>query len=464
MKIKLSLIFYLSILGMLAAVIFFVFNAGRHLELLTELKAGPGIFRQHPVMENIRKIPGTSITVILTQLIIIILASVFLGAVFNRIGQPKVIGEIVAGIILGPSLLGSLLPGVSNFIFPAASFASLQMLSQLGLILFMFIIGMEVDPGIVRKKIPSALVISHASIAIPFGLGIILSYFLYRKFAPENVPFYAFSLFIGIAMSITAFPVLASIIREKGLSGTRLGNIAITCAATDDITAWCLLAIVLSAVTGVSAGASLNILLLTIVYVGGMLLLIRPLMKKLFSYKANDGKINGPVLALIFALLFLSACCSELIGIHVLFGAFIAGISMPARADIRCLLIGKIESFSLILLPLFFAYTGLRTRIGQLDDPMLWLTCIAICMVAIAGKFGGSAIAARIMGESVHDSLAIGALMNTRGLVELIVLNIGYDIGILSPRLFTMLVLMALVTTFLTSPALVLIGRIKNNL
>lgn len=462
MKVRLSIVFYLAVICALSAIIFFVLDAGRHLELPAETAAGVGIYKQHLAWESIKRIPGNPVTILLGQLIIIVLSSVLSGALFKSIGQPRVVGEIVAGIILGPSLMGRLMPGISEHIFPAASFTILQSLSQLGLILFMFIIGMEVDVQVVSKKISSAIVISHASIAIPFGLGVILSYFLYREFAPPGVPFYVFSLFVGIAMSITAFPVLASIIRERGLSGTRLGNISIACAATDDITAWCLLAVVFSIVTGGSAGASLYILLLTIVYIGCMLLIVKPLLKRFFYNAGNDRQLQGSALALVFTLLLVSACCSEMIGLHVLFGAFIAGISMPRREDLRNVLIAKIGDFPLLLLlPLFFVYTGLRTQIGLLNTPVLWLACALICLVAIAGKFGGSAIAARFMGESLQDSLSIGALMNTRGLVELVVLNIGYDMGILTSRLFTMMVIMALITTFMTSPALNLIGRMK---
>jgi Kef-type K+ transport system membrane component KefB len=267
---------------------------------------------------------------------------------------------------------------------------------------------------------------------------------------------------MGIAMSITAFPVLARIIRERGLTNTRLGTIAITCAAADDITAWCLLAIVIAVVKAGAIGASVYILLHTVIYVAVMVFAVRPLLRYIMARRPESKLAQRSTLALIFIIMLLSAWCSEVIGIHALFGAFIAGVIMPNNWDFRKLMINKIEDVALVLLlPLFFVFTGLRTQVGLLNDASLWLTCLLIIVVAVVGKFGGSALAARYTGETVKDSLAIGALMNTRGLVELVVLNIGYDLGILSPQVFTMLVIMALVTTFMTNPLLNLINRMK---
>jgi Kef-type K+ transport system membrane component KefB len=325
----------------------------------------------------------------------------------------------------------------------------------------MFVIGMELDLNILKQKAGTAIVISHASIVIPYGLGVSLSYFLYKTYAPVNIPFYAFSLFMGIAMSITAFPVLARIIRERGLSNTRLGTIAITCAAADDITAWCLLAAVIAVVKAGSIGASLYILLYALFYVGVMFFVVKPLLKKILLRKDGNKMSAQSALAVVFVVLLLSAYCSEVIGIHALFGAFVAGVIMPMDWDFSNNLIHKIEDVALVLLlPLFFVFTGLRTEIGLLNDASLWGTCLVIIAVAVTGKFGGSALAAKWMGESWKDSLSIGALMNTRGLVELVVLNVGYDLGILTPQVFTMMVLMALVTTLMTSPALRLVDRL----
>lgn len=456
MKLRVS-VFYLVTLLLLTILIFGVFYFGRYLEEPIMHHSSSHDAHKKINWDSFLQIVKGPVTVFILQLVLIIIVCGICGLLFKKIGQPAVVGEIAAGIILGPSFLHPVLPAVSAFIFPDGSLGNLNMLSQLGLILFMFIIGMEVDFGVIKKKAGSAIMISHASIAIPFGLGVLLSYFLYKGFATPGIPFYAFSLFIGISVSVTAFPVLARILRERGLSSTKLGNIVVACAAVDDITAWCLLAIVLSFIKGGSSETIVFILSMTIIYLMVMIFLVRPLMHRVYT------KMNGGIgFALTFVMLFFSAYCSEAIGIHVLFGAFLAGVIMPANQEVRNVLIVKIEDFALIvLLPLFFVYTGLRTQIGLLNSPALWGTCALIVLVAIAGKLGGSALAARFMGESLKESLMIGALMNTRGLVELVVLNIGYDMGILTPELFTMMILMALITTLMTNPLLNLFSHIK---
>jgi Kef-type K+ transport system membrane component KefB len=401
------------------------------------------------------------VPIFLLQLILIIIAAQVCGFIFKKIGQPAVMGEIIAGIILGPSVVGALFPGFSSFVFPASSLGNLQMLSQVGLILFMFVIGMELDLNIIRKKAKSAVLISNISIIIPYALGVLLSFWLKDDFCPPGVPFYAFSLFIGIAMSITAFPVLARIIRERNLTNTRMGSIAIISAATGDIAGWCILAVVIAIAKAGSIGTSLYTLAFAIVYVLIMLLAIRPMLKKMSANKTTNEDVKRSTIATIFIVLLLSSYCAEVIGIHALFGAFMAGVIMPLEWDFRKLIINKIEDLALVmLLPIFFIFTGLRTQIGLLNDVSLWGVCGVIILFAVIGKLGGSAIAARIAGETAHDSLAIGALMNTRGLMELIILNIGYDLGILDPQVFAMMVIMALVTTFMTSPLLNLFNKL----
>lgn len=401
------------------------------------------------------------LSVFILQLIIIIIASRLCAFVFKKIGQPAVMGEIVAGIALGPSLFGSAFPGLSSFIFPVSSLSNLQLLSQIGLILFMFVIGMELDVKIIKKKARSAIFISNASIILPFILGAMLSSFLYDGYAPAGIPKYAFALFMGIAMSITAFPVLARLLKEKGLSQSKLGTIALTSAAINDVTGWCVLAFVIALAKADAIDTSFYTLIAAIAYVLAMLFIVRPILKKLSTQKTPHSLIRQSTLAIIFVILLLSAYCCEVIGIHALFGAFMAGVIMPLEWDFRKLIIDKVEDVaSIMFLPIFFVLTGLRTQINLLNDPSLWLVCLVIIAVAIIGKFGGSAIAARLSGEPPYESLAIGALMNTRGLMELIILNIGYDLGILPDKIFTMLVIMALVTTFMTSPLLDLLGRI----
>lgn len=400
------------------------------------------------------------ITIFLLQLIIIIISAQICGYLFKKIGQPPVIGEIIAGIILGPSVIGGIFPGFTEFVFPKASLGNLQMLSQIGLILFMFVIGMELDLNIIKKKARSAILISNISIIFPYALGVGLSFYLKEQFLPEGIPFHAFCLFIGIAMSITAFPVLARIIRDKHLTHTRAGNIAIVSAATDDIAGWCILAVVIAIAKAGSMGTSLYTLAFAVLYVLVMLFIVRPMLKKMSTAKTNNDDVKRSTVAIIFTVLLLSAYVAEVIGIHALFGAFMAGVIMPLEWDFRKLVINKVEDVSLLLLlPIFFIFTGLRTQIGLLNDVESWAICGLITLLAIIGKFGGSFIAARISGESMHDSLAIGALMNTRGLMELIILNIGYDLGILNPRIFAMMVIMALVTTFMTSPLLNLFNK-----
>jgi Kef-type K+ transport system membrane component KefB len=348
--------------------------------------------------------------------------------------------------------LGHFLPGVSQFIFQPASLPNLNFLSQLGLILFMFIIGLELDIHLLKHKAHTAVVVSHASIIIPFAMGVSLAYFLYATYAPPHISFLAFGLFMGIAMSITAFPVLARILHERGLTTTALGS----------LTAWCLLAGVVAVVQAGSVISALFTVLLSVVYVIAMLKLVRPWLDRLETKFASTESLNRTFAVVAFVVLFLSALTTEVIGIHALFGAFLAGASMPAHAQFRKLLASRIEDVSLvILLPLFFAFTGLKTQIGLLNNGATWLVCGLIIFVAVAGKFGGSSLAAKFTGQSWSDSLSIGALMNTRGLMELIVLNLGYDLGVLSPTVFTMMVLMALITTFMTAPALYWIDRIR---
>jgi Kef-type K+ transport system membrane component KefB len=293
-------------------------------------------------------------------------------------------------------------------------------------------------------------------------MGVSLAYVLYARFAPPHISFLAFGLFMGIAMSITAFPVLARILHERGLTKTSLGSLALTCAAADDVTAWCLLAAVIAIVQAGSVISAVFTVLLAMVYVVVMLRLVRPWLERLEMKLASAENLNKTFAVISFLILFLSALTTEVIGIHALFGAFLAGVSMPSAAGFRKLLASRIEDVSLVvLLPLFFAFTGLKTQIGLLNDGATWLACGLIILVAVSGKFGGSLLAAKITGQSWADSFALGALMNTRGLMELIVLNIGYDLGVLSPTVFTMMVLMALITTFMTAPALHWIERIR---
>lgn len=400
------------------------------------------------------------LTTLLIQIIAVLLMVRLFGYLFNLIGQPGVIGEIVAGVVLGPSVLGCFFPDVFLFLFPAHSLTNLELLSQVGLILFMFVIGMELDFSVLKNKINETLVISHAGILVPFFLGILASYWIYESYAAAQTPFLPFALFIGISMSITAFPVLARIIQERNMTKTPLGTLAIASAANDDVTAWCLLAVVIAISKAGSFAGALYSVGLAAVYIVVMFWVIRPFLKKVGEVYANREAINKTFVAFILLILIISSCLTEIIGIHALFGAFMAGVVMPSNLGFRKVMMEKVEDISLVFfLPLFFAFTGLRTEIGLINSLELWLVCLLLVTVAVVGKLGGCAIAARLVGESWKDSLTVGTLMNTRGLMELVALNIGYEMGVLPPSIFVILVIMALITTFMTTPLLHFVER-----
>jgi Kef-type K+ transport system membrane component KefB len=466
MKRRWSTVFYIVIVAGLGFAIYWIAKQGSALQtpaltaqqLQTE-KVTSGTSSFQVFTDSFKHGLTDPLAVLLLQIIVIIACARLFGYLFKKIRQPAVIGEIVAGIILGPSIIGAFFPEINNFLFPAASLSTLSFISQIGLILFMFIIGMELDLKAISKQAYGAVIISHASIIIPYTLGMVLAYYIYRDYAPAGTSFLSFALFMGIAMSITAFPVLARILQEKKLTRSKLGAMALTCAAADDLTAWCILAAVIALVKSGSSISVLYTIALAVVYVLVMLKIVRPFLEGLSLVYDQKEKRRTPIIALLFVILIVSAYITSVIGIHALFGAFMAGVIMPGSFSFRKIVIDKIEDVSIILLlPLFFVITGLRTQIGLLNEGYLWITFGWILLVAVAGKFGGSTLAARMVGQSWKDSLSIGVLMNTRGLMQLIVLNIGYDLGILSPEIFAMMVLMALVTTFMTGPALDLIN------
>ncbi len=402
------------------------------------------------------------LSLLLLQILVIIVASRIFSLLLMLLGQQSVIGEILAGIFLGPSVMGLLFPDFFHFIFPANSLGTLQFLSQIGLAFFMFIIGMELDLKIIRSKARDALFVSNVSIAIPFVLGVGLAYYLYADYAPSGVGFLAVCLFIGISVSITAFPVLARILQERNMTKTPVGSMAIVCAATDDVSAWCILAVVIAIAKAGAIASALFTIILAMVFVTLMLLVIKPFLAKVFSKQLSKEDPGKLTVAFSFLTLLCSAYIAELIGIHALFGSFLAGVIMPQNINFKQKITEKLEDVSvLVLLPIFFAFTGLRTQIGLLNDSHAWVAFGFILLVAVGGKFGGSTFASKFAGQSWKNSIMLGALMNTRGLMELIVLNIGYDLGILSPQIFAMMVLMALATTLMTGPCLNLIEWIS---
>jgi Kef-type K+ transport system membrane component KefB len=399
------------------------------------------------------------LSVLLMQIVLILAVAGLFSRLFRRIGQPPVMGEMIAGIVLGPSVLGFFFPQVMTFVFPASSLETLRLLSQIGVVLFMFIVGMELNVRHVKEKGSTAVMISHASIIVPFVLGTGLALFLYNSLAPPGTSFTAFALFIGVAMSITAFPVLARILEDRGLTQTSLGSLALTCAAVDDVTAWCILALVIAIVQASGIAVSLVTVVFTLLFAAAMIFVVRPQLRRMVTQATGSHVHTRRLIAGVLALVLICALTTETIGIHALFGAFIAGVVMPPSQDFRTFLRDKLDAFSAAaLLPLFFAFTGLRTQVTLLNDWQSWALCGVIILVAIAGKLGGSMLMSRFTGMTWSQSFSIGALMNTRGLVELVVLNIGYDLGILSGRIFAMMVLMALVTTFMTGPLLSLVN------
>jgi len=397
-----------------------------------------------------------TVVLVLIEVLIVIGLSRLVGLGFKAIKQPLVIGEIFAGIMLGPSLFGLIAPGLAHSLFPAETMPYLNVLSQIGLIFFMFLIGLELNPKYLSGNLKTAILISNLSIIVPFASAFGLSFVLYPLVSNNHVNFAPFALFLGAAMSITAFPVLARIITENNLQGTRLGTLALTCAAVDDVTAWCILAVAIAVARhgSIDQQAILTIIE-SVVYIGFMFTVGRWFLKRLSKHHHRAGRLSQLVLAIIYMGVVASALITEFIGIHLIFGAFLLGAVMPKDEELVRELAIKTEDFVLIfLLPIFFAYSGLKTQIGLLNSPNLWLLSALILLVAIGGKYTGSYVAARLSGIDKREASALGWLMNTRGLTELIVLNIGLELGVITPLLFTMLVIMALVTTFMTSPLL----------
>ena len=390
------------------------------------------------------------------QIAVILVAARVVGFVFQKINQPQVMGEMVAGILLGPSLLGWLAPGISAALFPPVSLAYLNALSQVGLVVFMFVVGLALNPTELHGYGHAAVLTSHVSIVAPFCLGGLTALYLYPRLSDDGVTFTGFALFMGAAMSITAFPVLARILTERGLVRSRMGTLAIACAAVDDVTGWCILAyiVVLVRVTHASRSAWVTIGG-SILYVLVMLFVVRRLLPAFERAFRKRGELSDNLVAVIVVLVLVSALATEWLGIHLLFGAFLMGAIMPKTPDFVSYLLHKFESVTVVLLlPLFFAFTGLRTRIGVGGGRAIWFYSALVIVVAITGKLGGSMFAARLAGMPWREAASLGILMNTRGLMELVILNIGLDIGVISPAMFSIMVLMALVTTFMTTPLL----------
>ena len=448
---------YLSITGIMLLVIFFIIQSGgidpaQNIDASKDILLSPFNF----FIDNIHHNFTHPIAIFMLQIILILVVSNVFSYLLRKIHQPSVVAEIIAGITLGPSILGFFAPDIFNFLFPKNSISSIQFLSQIGLILFMFVVGLEINISSVFKKAKNALMISHFGILFPFLCGTILAYFLYDNYANQNVNFSSFALFIGIAMSITAFPVLARIVKEKGLSQTHIGSITLAAAAIDDISAWLILAAIIAIVKAGTGSSAIFNILMAVIYLIGMFFIIKPMLVKYSKNMTNKSSF----VVLVFFVLLVSSYTTEIIGIHALFGAFIAGVIMPNNN--RLGFIDKVEDVAIIfLLPLFFVFTGLRTQLQFLTDINFLFISLLIIVVAVFGKLFGATITSKFLGYSWKESFTIGTLMNTRGLMELVVLNIGYDMGIITQELFSMMVLMALFTTFMTGPLLWLINNIS---
>jgi len=401
------------------------------------------------------------LTLLLVQLGTILLVARLVGLLFKRINQPQVVGEMVAGILLGPSFLGWLSPQTMAALFPVDSLAFLNAFGQVGLLVFMFLVGLNLDTKLLKSQSHTAVLTSHVSIVVPFFLGALVALYLFPRLSDESVTFLGFALFMGAAMSVTAFPVLARILSERDMLGSKIGTVAIACAAVDDVTAWTILAFIVVLVrTSAQHGSLLVNVLMTVAYALIMILVVRRLLVWLETRHRVRGKLTHNMIALVLLLVLASSAITEWLGIHTLFGAFLAGAIMPKDRNFVRDLNDKLEGLPVILLlPLFFTSTGLRTSINLVSGAEMWFYCALIIIIATVGKLGASMLSSRLSGMSWREAASIGVLMNTRGLMELVILNIGLDIGVISPALFSMMVLMAIVTTFMTSPLLQLLWR-----
>lgn len=471
---KRTALYYFVMVTVLGLGIFFILRAGNQLpppvpQLSTQSESqitphiiGAGDYSfSTAVKSSLRDNGNDPLTRLFLQLFVVTSVSYLVGWIFTRFDQAAVVGEMMAGVLLGPSVFGFLAPDAFQFVFAASSLGALRLLSQIGVCLFMFTVGMEMDAAELRRKAHTAVVVSHASIIAPYFLGVLLALFLYGHLAQPGASFVGFALFMGISMSVTAFPVLLRILQDRAILRTSLGRTAAACAAVGDVTAWGVLAFVVAIARATSIGIVTLSLGLVLMFVALMLFVIKPNLPGWIGQAALERpNPSKGALAVVFGIVLACAVSTQVIGSRALFGAFLAGIVMPATGGFRDKLVVRVENLSsVLLLPVFFAFSGLRTQIGLLNGPQDWLICFLIIAVATAGKLGGTALTARLTGMKWREALQLGALMNTRGLMELIALNIGYDMGILSQRIFTMLVIMALVTTVMTGPLVTFFGK-----
>lgn len=405
--------------------------------------------------------PAELSTAFFLQLFLIVAAARCVGWFGQRfLGQPQVVGEMIAGVLLGPSLFGLLLPDLSQLVFPAESKPILFAVSQLGVGLYMFIVGLGFDREHFRSNVRSAGVVSLSGMAAPFLAAVVLAPWLMNEglFAPRMTQFEA-TLFLGACIAITAFPMLARIIHERGLSKSPLGTLSLSAGAIDDACAWAVLAIVL-ATFGAGAGIAVKAIVGAVTFAGFMLIFGPRIFGRLDRSITTRGGLDHRLLALVLMAFLLSAYAMDWAGMHAVFGGFLLGAVMPRgrfASDLRA----KLEPVTtVLLLPVFFTYSGLNTKLDVIADPALLLVTAVILAASIFAKFGACWAAARLTGQDNSTALGIGALMNARGLMELIIINIGLQQGLIGVELFSILALMAVVTTFMASPLFELVyGR-----
>lgn len=394
------------------------------------------------------------------QLAFILATCRVVGSIARRFGQPQVVGEMIAGVVMGPSLFGLLWPSAQAHIFPKASLTITYAVAQIGLVLYMFLIGVEFQVDLIRKRLRSASSVSIAGILTPFTLGSLLALILVRNgnyFAP-NVAQWEAMLFMGAAMSITAFPMLARIIYERGLTGTSLGTLALAAGSMDDAAAWCILALVLASFNS-NPMIALSAIGGGVLYAAVVLTIGKRLLKYFGDRVERAGAMSAQMFTFVLMLVMLGAWITDAVGIYAVFGAFILGTAMPRGRFVREIQ-QRLEPLTTnFLLPLFFVYSGLNTRLGLVSSIALWAVALVILFIACFGKGVACWLAARLNGENNQEALAIGTLMNARGLMELIILNIGLERGVITPTLFTIMVMMAIVTTLIASPVFEFVYR-----
>lgn len=414
-------------------------------------------------------VEATLLLVLIQLCVIIVVARVF-AMLFSKIGQPAVVGEIIAGLILGPSVFGHFYPEAFHRIFDGSVNSVFQILSQLGLIFLLFLIGLEFDFSHLKTSGKSSLAISIVGIVLPFGLGFGLAHVMHPYIGHVQLPGgtkavdpTGFALFMGTAMSITAIPILGRIMMELNITRSRLGAITITAAAVDDAAGWIILAAVSALVrSDFRIGSTLLMLGEAVGFALGMVFIVKPLLKRWTQHalRRGDQELGLNSLAILFILMFLCSIATNLIGIFAIFGAFILGATLSSEDNFRAVVTRYFRNFvTVFFLPIFFTYTGLRTDIGSLEGGTLWMFAAAVSLVAIVGKFGGCTIAARLTGISGREASCIGVMMNTRALMELIVINVGYELGVIPRSVFCMLVMMAVLTTIMTTPILLRMAR-----